>query len=72
MTDWLGYVVVAELEWGFSPDDAWALSPQEWWTCWSWRYGKRKERMKSGGLGEEDVGTLREQLDEQLRKEARG
>jgi hypothetical protein len=59
-------------EWGIPPGDAWALSPLEWWEFWSWKYGKRKERMKSGGLGEEDVGTLREQLDEQLRKEARG
>jgi len=49
-----------------SPTDFWETTPQEFWACWSHKYGNRK---KGKGLEEEDAQEMRRKLDEQIAKE---
>ncbi len=50
------------------PDQAWDLTPQEWWTLYSWKFGARSKK-RGGVMTEREITHLRGLLDEQMEKE---
>jgi hypothetical protein len=67
--DWMGFITRAICDFGLGVEEAWHLSPQEWWECWSFKYGKRAKILRGDAVSDEEARTMAEDLEEAIRKE---
>jgi|HubBroStandDraft_4_1064222.scaffolds.fasta_scaffold184335_2 hypothetical protein len=69
--DWWGFVTRAVCDFGAAMNDAWHWTPQEWWQCWSFKYGERHKILTGEKVSQDEAAAMAADLEEAIRKERR-